>query len=109
MSTPILVTGDDFNLPVILTANAVPVNLTGSVITAAIVNFAHDAVILAGIAQPQANAGSDWPNGIAGIAFSKADTADISTYGIALIEIQVAGVTTSTWFTPVMIIKGNIF
>ena len=109
MSKPILVTGDDFNLPIILTSNQIPVNLIGSTITVAIVNISHDNVILAGIAQPQANAGSDWANGIAGIAFSKVDTAAISTYGMAFLEIQVAGATTNTWFSPVMIIKGNIF
>jgi hypothetical protein len=108
MSIPTLVTGDDFNLPVALTLNNIAVSLTGATITAGIVSVDHSKALLAGVVQPESNPGSNWASGIAGVAFTKAQTADITSFGMSLVEIQVAGPTTNTWFTPVNVIRGSV-
>jgi hypothetical protein len=110
MTTPILVTGDDFALPVTLTVSgAAYVIPAGAVITAALVGADHVARHTPDIAQPEANAGSAWASGTAGIAFNAATTSVIDASGYAQIEIQVAAAgSKATWFVPVRIVLGHV-
>lgn len=109
MTTPTLVTGDDFAIPVDLTVNGIAHAVSlGATVKAGIVSGDHATLWLDGVAQVSSANGASWSTGRVAVVFTKAQTALITTYGLALIEIQVEDVTTDSWFTPVRVVKGNI-
>lgn len=108
MTIPVLVTGDDFALPVNLTANEVAVNVAGATITAGIVGTDHAALHLQGIAQSSGATGANWGAGLVAVEFTAAQTAAIVATGAALIELQVASPAKATWFIPIQIVRGHV-
>jgi len=107
---PVLVTGDDFQLPVDLTTNdlAFVVDVNAEV-KARVVSLDHRTAWSAAVAQIAGTAGADWPNGRVAVFFTAAETAAIVKYGLAQIEIQVnqfGG--KSTWFAGIRVVKGQI-
>jgi hypothetical protein len=108
MSTPQIVTGDDFVLPVYLTANDVAYPVTGATITVAVVGTDHESLLSASQAQSSSAAGANWATGLVAVELAAALTAAIYASGAALLEIQVATTTKLSWFVPVEIVKGHI-
>lgn len=109
MSIPTLVTGDDFVLPVNLTVNGVasPVN-TSAIVTAGVTSQDHSESRLGAVVQSKDAVGANWAGGTVIVAFAAAETAQITKDGLALLEIQVAGTSKDSWFTPVRIVKGQL-
>jgi hypothetical protein len=109
MTIPNLVTGDDFALPINLTVNDIAYAVsTGATVTAGIVTGDHATLLLSGVVQSSATTGANWPSGTVVVVFTGADTSAITQTGLALIELQVAGTSKDTWFTPVNVVKGHL-
>ena len=115
MTTPILVTGDDITLPVILRKKLAGATVyttfiidPSAVITARLVSTDRENTYTPEIAQVTAAAGADLPNSTVIIAFTSVQTIGITYQGSALLEIQVDDSGKLTWFTPVKINRGQI-
>ncbi len=115
MTTPIIVTGDDITFPTILrkkvsgaTVYTTFVIDAGATIVARLVSTDKESTYTAEIAQVTAEAGSDLANSLIIIAFTSAQTIDMTFQGSALLEIQVDESGKLTWFTPVTIKRGQI-
>jgi hypothetical protein len=108
MSLPQIVTGDDFALPVNLTANAVAVSVAGATITACIVSDDHASLLSASQAQSSTAVGASWSTGLVVVELAAALTGAMAHTGTALIEIQVATPTKVSWFVPIEVVKGQI-
>lgn len=109
MTTPILVTGDDFTLPVNLTINDAAFNMsTATSVKARIVSADHAAALTSEVAQSSGTSGANWTASLVVVVIAAADTASIASFGAALLEIQVEMSGKATWFVPVEIVQGQI-
>lgn len=110
MTTPALVTGDDFLVPVTLTIDDAAFDMSGATsVLARVVSADHAQALTAEVAQSSGASGASWSAALVVVAFAAADTAAISATGLANIEIQVTlGGKKSTWFVPIEIVRGQI-
>lgn len=113
MRTIELVTGD----PLIKTLNLLKKNDAGeatfnipvsATVTAAIVSEDHARKLTGDISVSDSETGADWSTSKLVVNIPKTETATITEYGCAHIEVQVNDTTELTWFFPVTIIKGQI-
>lgn len=106
---PVLVTGDDFALPVDLTVNGAAYDAGGAQITARIVALDHTAALADSVDQSAGASGADWAAGRVVVELPAANTAGIASYGQALIELQVdKGGRKATWFVSVVVVQGHV-
>lgn len=113
MSTPLVVTGDDFSVQVQLKrgveGNTNPFSISADgVVKARLVSIDHTQTYTAEVTQTRTLPGADWSTSLVIISFAAADTAAITYQGKAKIEIQVADPLKSTWWVDCIIRRGNI-
>jgi len=106
-----LITGDDTELFLTLQKQGATFTIDpADAVKAAIVSLDHETIHIAAVSQVSTSTGADWVNSLVAVNFSTTETGVITTYGRALVEIQVVPVAgkTDTWFTEINVIKGNI-
>lgn len=109
MSNPIIVVGDDINIPVTLKKNGVVFAINGSaVVKARFISTDHLLALCADTTQSNATSGANWSASLVVIVFPAATTATIEYQGEAVLEIQVDDSGKTTWFTPVTITRGLV-
>ena len=109
MSIATITTGDDSNLPVQLKKdNATFVIDAGAVIKAVITTTDSSSTLSETITIDNLATGTDLSNSLIIVNFTPAQTGAITTYGTALLEIQVDDNIKTTWKVMVTIVKGNI-
>lgn len=109
MATPILVTGDDTVLSVTLKKNSSTFNIdTGATILASLVTPNHINIIMSPVAVLSTAPGADWANSLLVIELTSAQTEAITSYGDALLEIQVDDNGKTTFFANINVTKGTI-
>lgn len=109
MTVPTIVTGDDMYIPVTLKKNGATfaISQTGTV-KARVVTTDHFKTLTVSIDQQRSMAGADWANSLVVVNIPSAQSATITQYGQAVLEIQVTDPGKTTWFANVNVIKGNI-
>lgn len=113
MSTPMIVTGDDFSIQVQLkrgTPGATApfaISETGEV-KARLVSLDHKQTYTSEVTQISTLPGADWSTSLVVIRFAGSDTSGITYQGKAKIEIQVTDPLKSTWWVDCSIRRGNI-
>lgn len=109
MSIPVLVTGDDVNLPVTLKKNGNTFAIaTGSTVQAMLVTTDRTRQLTPVVQVNEAATGSDWANSLVVVAFASADTASMTMQSPAILEIQVDDNGKRTWFVEITIVRGSI-
>jgi len=108
MSVSTLVTGDDLRLPVALKINGAAFDAAAATIKARVVSLDHATALTAEAAQSPATPGANWAQSLVVVVIPATDTAVIASYGMALLEIQVASDIKETWFVPLNIVQGQI-
>lgn len=109
MTIPMLTTGDDFTLPLILKKNALAFAISGgAVVKARLVTVDRLTVLCDAVTQASSTPGADWPNSLVVIALPAMATAGMQHQGLALLEIQVNDGAKITWFVTVKIVRGSI-
>lgn len=109
MTTPLLITGDDFTLPLILKKNALAFAISPSAdVKARLVSSDRTQLLCDPIAQVSTAPGADWANSLVVVSLPAAATASLQFQGLALLEIQVNDGTKTTWFVTVKILRGSI-
>lgn len=108
MTTPLLTTGDDFTLPLILKKNALAFAINPAAdVKARIVSADRTQLFCDPVAQVSTVPGADWANSLVVVSLPAA-AASLQFQGIALLEIQVNDGTKITWFVPIKIVRGSI-
>lgn len=108
-TTPTLVTGDDFTANVTLYVDGATFDASGATITAAVVSRHHATKFTSDVAQSEVATGADWANSLIVVEFGPTETAKVTEYGSALVEIQVNdGTTKRSWFQSVVVVKGQV-
>jgi len=104
-----IVTGDDVALPVTLRKDGqtFAINLA-STVRAAVVSLDRSETLIAAVTLSNVATGADWANSLVVAEFSSAESADATTTGPALLEIQVDDSGKTTWFLTVEITAGSI-
>lgn len=113
MTTPMIVSGDDFAVQVQLKRGTpealLPFVISGSaVVKARLVSIDHKTTYTAEVVQESTAPGADWSTSLVVIKFAGSDTSGITYQGKAKIEIQVADPDKKTWWVDCMIRRGNI-
>lgn len=109
MTIPILTTGDDFTLPVILKKNTLAFAISGGgIVKARLVSVDRQTMLSVEVNQVSSTPGADWANSLVVITLPAAATAGAQYQGLALLEIQVADSAKITWFVTVKIVRGSI-
>ena len=115
MTTPILITGDDIVLPVVLRKKLAEATVyttfiidPGATIITRLVSTDRENTYTTEITQVTDHADADLPNSTIVVEFTSAQTIDITYQGGALLEIQVDDSGKLTWFTTVKINRGQI-
>ena len=104
-----LVTGDDLGLAVTLTKNdAVFAIDSGATVQASLVTRNKATILVAPVAVLELAAGSDWANSKVVVIFADTDTATLTTFGAAWLEIQVDDGGKLTWFGKIELVQGTI-
>lgn len=109
MTIPLLTTGDDLTLPLILKKNTLAFAISGgAIVQARLVTVDRLTILCAAITQVSSTPGADWPNSLVVISLPAAATAGMQHQGLALLEIQVNDGSKITWFVTVKIVRGSI-
>lgn len=109
MSAPVIVTGDDVRFPVTMTVDDAAYDASGATsVKAALVSADRTTKLTGDIVQDAGASGADWANGVIMIEMDATDTADITDYGAAIIEVQVDKSIKQTWYGAVEIVQGQI-
>lgn len=104
-----LVTGDDSQLVVRLLRDGQPFPIVSTAtVSAALVSQDHKRKLSDTIVALPTGAGAKWDMSLVALLFPSAVTDAITEFGPALVEIQVAGIITETWFIDVQIVKGQV-
>jgi len=105
----VIVTGDDVTLPVSLKKDNTAFSInTAAVVKAALISEDRARTLINPVVCASTTVGADWANSLVVVVFSSADTALITEYGSALLEIQVNDNGKTTWFVTLSIEKGTI-
>ena len=109
MTTPIVVTGDDFTVPVQLYKNEAPFSIGGAaVVKARLVSQNHETPFTDEEVQSSATSGAAWGTSLVVVILNATLTAPVPFQGGALLEVQVNDSGKLTWFIPVTIVKGQV-
>ena len=109
METIDLVTGDPLIKTIGLEKDNAAFNIpSGTTVKAAVVSYDRKQLLTSIATVSELEDGSDWAQSTIVVNISKAETAAITEYGQALLEIQVADGNEETWFIAVNIIQGQI-
>ena len=103
-----ITTGDDAKLYVTCNLNGLSTTAidSGATITASITDN-DKATLISSVSVPESNSGSDWSNRLVAVYFTSAQTS-ITTYGEAILEIQIDDGGKLTWHIPIIIEQGTI-
>lgn len=105
----VIVTGDDVALSVTLKKDGVVFNIdTGATVKAALISKDRNTILIPEVTCLSNATGADWPNSLVIVPFTSTETAAITVFESALLEIQVDDGGKLTWFVSLEIIKGNI-
>lgn len=109
MTIPVLTTGDDFTLPLILKKNALAFAISGgAVVKARLVSVDRLTLLCDPVTQASSTPGADWANSLVVVSLPASATASMQHQGLALLEIQVDDGGKITWFVTVKIVRGSI-
>lgn len=109
MTIPLLTTGDDFILPLVLKKNALPFAIAlGADVQARLVSPDHTQLLCDPVPQVSTAIGADWANSLVVVSLPAAATTSLLFQGLALLEIQVNDGIKITWFVTVKIERGSI-
>lgn len=109
MTTPTIVTGDDFIVPVQLYKNDLTFAIGGAaVVKARLVSQNHETPLTDEETQSSATSGATWGTSLVVVTLASGLTAGVVPQGDALLEIQVNDSGKLTWFIPVIIVKGHV-
>ena len=107
-----VVTGDAFDLGVTLTKNKQPFEIpTGTTIKAALVARDRKSRLTNTVDVSLTTPGTDVTQALIIVRFMESDTAPITRYGPALLEINMTdpgGVKHPSWYVDVLIVQGQI-
>ena len=105
----VIVTGDDVALPVTLKKDNSTFSIdAGATVQAALVSLDRSTVLAGPVTCSNVATGADWVNSLVIVEINSTLTGAITSYGGALLEIQVDDNGKLTWFVSVDIEKGTI-
>lgn len=108
MTTPVLVTGDDINISVTLKKNGVVFTIAlNASVKARLVSTNHETPLSEEVAQASGTSGANWPQSLVVVVIPAATSKKVAVQGDALLEIQVSDAGKTTWFVPVILVKGH--
>lgn len=104
-----IVTGDDVAIPVQLKKGGSTFTIDGgATVKAAIVTPERDELLSTTVTCSNIATGADWDNSLVVVEMTSAQTAAITTYGNALVEVQVDDSGKLTWAAPIYVARGLI-
>lgn len=110
MITEGIVSGDDVIMPVTLRKNGNTFNIdAGAEVKASVISKSKSTTLIQPVTLSSGASGADWANSLVIVSFSSSDTANITKFGDATLEIQVNQENLKeTFFSNIRLIKGTI-
>ena len=104
-----IVTGDDSVLPIELRKEQQAFVIANTAtIKASVISKSRKVVLIPAVDVLETNVGSVWGTSLVVVQFTSAETAAITRFSEALLEVQVDDGGKITWFAPIQIQKGTI-
>lgn len=108
-AVPELTIGDDISLSVQLRKDSATFNInTTSIVEAQIVANDRNSVLSAKTTMTSTATGADWANSLVVVEFASSATSNITTFGPAILELQVDDSGKTTWFSSVRLLNSQI-